>query len=38
MDWIAGIQRAIDHIEDHLTDEIDYEAVARESFSSSYRR
>ena len=36
MEWIAGIQRAIDHIEDHLTDEIDYEAVARESFSSSY--
>lgn len=36
MDWITGIQRAIDYIEAHLTEEIDYEQVARESFSSSY--
>lgn len=36
MDWIIGIQRAIDYIEDHLTEEIDYEKVAAESFSSSY--
>ena len=36
MDWITGMQRAIDYIEDHLTEEIDYDVVARESFSSSY--
>ncbi len=36
MDWITGMQKAIDCIEDHLTDEIDYEAVAAQSFSSSY--
>ncbi len=36
MDWITGIQSAIDYIEDHLTDEIDYEAVAAQSYSSSY--
>ncbi|MBQ7337996.1 MAG: AraC family transcriptional regulator [Clostridia bacterium] len=36
MDWIEGMQRAIDYIEAHLTEEIDYEAVARQSFSSSY--
>lgn len=36
MDWITGIQNAINYIEDHLTDEIDYERVAKESFSSSY--
>ncbi len=36
MDWITGMQRAIDHIEANLTDEIDYEKVAAESFSSSY--
>lgn len=36
MDWITGIQKAIGYVEDHLTEEIDYEAVARESFSSSY--
>ncbi len=36
MDWISGIQNAIDYIEAHLTDEIDYEQVARESFSSAF--
>ena len=36
MDWITGMQKAIDYIEEHLTEEIDYEAVAAQSFSSSY--
>lgn len=36
MDWITGMQRAIDYIEDHLTEPIDYEVVAAQSFSSSY--
>lgn len=36
MDWITGMQRALDYIEAHITDELDYEAVAKESFSSSY--
>lgn len=36
MDWISGIQRAIDYIESHLTDEIDFEAAAREAYSSSF--
>lgn len=36
MDWITGIQNAINYIEAHLDDEIDYERVAKESFSSSY--
>ena len=36
MDWIIGLQRAIDYIEAHLTEPIDYEAVAAQSFSSSY--
>ncbi len=36
MDWITGMQRAIDYIEANLTEEIDYEKVAAESFSSSY--
>lgn len=36
MDWITGIQNAINYIEDHLTGEIDYECVARESCSSSF--
>lgn len=36
MDWICGIQNAIDYIEGHLTEEIDYEEVAKQSLSSSY--
>lgn len=36
MDWITGIQRAIDYIEAHLTNELDYDAIARESFSSAF--
>lgn len=35
MDWITGIQAAINYIEDHLTEELDYELIAGESFSSS---
>ena len=36
MDWIIGLQKAIDYIEDNLTETIDYEMVAARSFSSSY--
>ena len=36
MDWITGMQKAIDYIEANLTEEVDYEKVAAESFSSSY--
>lgn len=36
MDWIAGIQRAIDYIEAHLNDELDYSAIAHEGFSSPF--
>ena len=36
MDWITGMQKAIDYVEDNLTEEIDYDKVAAESFSSSY--
>ena len=36
MDWITGMKKAIDYIEANLTEEIDYEKVAAESFSSSY--
>lgn len=36
MDWIMGIQNAIDYIEAHMTEELDYEAIATESFSSSF--
>ena len=36
MEWITGIQNAINYIEEHLLEEIDYEEVAKQSFSSSY--
>lgn len=36
MDWITGVQKAIDYIEAHLTEEIDYNKIAAESFSSCY--
>lgn len=36
MDWITGIQRALDYTEEHLTEEIDYEAVAKQACSSVF--
>lgn len=36
MDWIAGLKKSIDYIEDHLDGPIDYEEVAAQSYSSSY--
>ena len=36
MDRIKGLQRSINYIEAHLTETIDYESVAAQSFSSSY--
>ena len=28
MDWLTGIQNAINYVEEHLTEDMDYEAVA----------
>lgn len=36
MEWITGIQNAIDYIETHITEKMDYEAIAKESFSSTF--
>lgn len=36
MDWITGIQTAINYIEDNITEELDYEVIAGKSFSSSF--
>jgi len=36
MDWIMGIQRALDYTDAHLTDEVDYEAAAEEAASSVF--
>ncbi|MEM5770408.1 MAG: AraC family transcriptional regulator, partial [Bacillota bacterium] len=36
MDWITEIQRALDYTEAHLTERIDYEAVAKQAHSSPF--
>lgn len=36
MNWIIGIQKAIDYIEEHLTEDMNYEEIAKQSFSSSF--
>ena len=36
MDWITGIQNAINYIETHITEELDYEEIACQSFSSPF--
>jgi AraC family transcriptional regulator len=36
MDWITGIQRALDYTEEHLTDEVDIDAAARAACSSPF--
>ncbi|MDO5539354.1 MAG: AraC family transcriptional regulator [Eubacteriales bacterium] len=36
MDWITGIQKAIDYVEEHLTEPIEYEEVAKRAYSSSF--
>ena len=36
MDWIQGIQRAIDYVEVHITEEIDFEEAAAKAYSSSF--
>ena len=36
MDWIQGIQRAINYVEANITEEIDFEEVARQAYSSPF--
>lgn len=36
MDWIQGIQNAINYIEDHIGEKLDYVEIAKVAYSSSY--
>lgn len=36
MDWITGIRRAVDYVEAHITEPIDYEEVAKQAYSSNF--
>ncbi len=36
MNWVTGIQRAIDYMEDHMEEDLDYGRIAQEAFCSPY--
>jgi AraC family transcriptional regulator len=36
LDWIIGIQNAINYIEDNITEDLDYDDIAKVSFSSLF--
>jgi AraC family transcriptional regulator len=36
MDWIRGLQRAIDYMEDNMMQELDYSLIAEKAYSSSF--
>ena len=36
MDWTQGLKNAIDYIEEHITEKIDYEEVAKRAYSSNF--
>ena len=36
MNWMTGLQRAIDYVEEHILEDLDLESIAAQSFSSSY--
>jgi AraC family transcriptional regulator len=36
MNWTEGIQKAIDYIEDNITEELDYKKIAEQAACSSY--
>lgn len=36
MNWISGIQRAVDYVEQHITEDIDYGMAAKEACSSEF--
>jgi AraC family transcriptional regulator len=36
MDWISGIQNAVRYIENNLTEELDYDEIAKRAFVSSF--
>lgn len=36
MNWIKGIQKAIDYVEENICEEINYEDVAKQAYSSTF--
>ena len=33
MDWISGIQKAVDYVEAHITEDLDYNEIAKQAYS-----
>ncbi len=31
MDWISGIQKAVDYVEAHITEDLDYNKIAKQA-------
>lgn len=36
MDWITGIQKALNYVEEHITEPIDYQTVAKQAYASQF--
>lgn len=36
MDWATGIQRAVDYVEEHITEELDFDDIAKRAASSNF--
>ena len=36
MDWINGIQQALNYIEEHICEDLDASMIAKQAFSSSF--
>ncbi len=36
MDWITGISRALDYVEDHITEPLDYGEAAKRAYASGF--
>lgn len=36
MDWITGIQNALDYIEEHITEDMNYEEIAKQAACSNF--
>ena len=36
MDWISGIQKAVDYVEEHITMDLDFSEIAKQAYSSSF--
>ena len=36
MDWISGIQKAVDYVEAHITEDLDYNEIAKQAYSSPF--